>query len=190
MSFCFARMAFEASHHVLSGNPIAGIHDVADLGIHTTPGGAEMEPPPGMGSAVFGNARVLIVEDSEVQRTTLAGLVRLWGYDTETASDGLEALEKMRWFRPRVVISDLQMPRMGGMELLGALRSRVPDVHCIIVTGYGTFEKAEAATALGAIDYLEKPLDLERLREDLRRPAPSEGAGQSGSLLHNSAQAA
>ena len=143
-----------------------------------------------MGSEVFGRARVLIVEDSEIQRTTLADLVRLWGYDTETACDGLEALEKMPLFHPRVVISDLQMPRMGAIELLEVLRSRFRDVDCIIVTGYGSLEKGEAATALGAFDYLEKPLDLERLRADLRRLAPSEGAGQRGSLLHNSAQAA
>jgi CheY-like chemotaxis protein len=65
---------------------------------------------------VFGNARVLIVEDSEIQRTALAELVRLLGYDTETASDGLEALGKMSLFRPRVVISDVHMPRMGGID--------------------------------------------------------------------------
>jgi DNA-binding NtrC family response regulator len=148
--------------------------------------------PPGWGSAVFGNgnARVLIVEDSEIQRTLLADLVRLWGYDTETASDGLEALEKIPLFRPKVVISDLQMPGMGGIELLKALRSRVSDVACVIVTGHGSLEKAETVTALGAIDCLEKPVDLERLRADLLRLATGEGAGPQGSLLHNPAQAA
>ena len=139
---------------------------------------------------MFSNARVLIVEDNEIQRTTLADLVRLWGYDTETASDGLEALEKMPSFRPRVVISDLHMPRMGGVELLEVLRSRVPDVDCIIVTGYGTLEKADAVSALGAVDYLEKPVDLERLRTDLHRLASGEGSDPPGSLLHNPAQAA
>jgi DNA-binding NtrC family response regulator len=122
---------------------------------------------------VFGNARVLIVEDSEIQRTTLADVVRLWGYETETASDGLEALEKLPLFRPKVVISDLQMPRMGGIELLEVLRSRVPEVDCIIVTGHGTSDNAEAVTALGAIDCLQKPVDSERLRADLRRLAPT-----------------
>src|SRR5215471_4317736 len=115
------------------------------------------------GDAVFGkgNARVLIAEDSEIQRTTLAVLVRLWGFDTETASDGLEALQKIPLFRPKVVISDLQMPRMGGIELLEVLRSKVPNVACIILTGYGTPETAEAVAALGAIDFLEKPVDPE-----------------------------
>ena len=143
-----------------------------------------------MGSAVFGtgNARVLLVEDSEIQRTMLADLVRLWGYDTETASDGLEALQKIPLFHPRVVISDLQMPRMGGIELLEVLRSKVPDVACIIVTGDGTLETAEAVAALGAIDFLEKPVDPERLRADLLRLAPGERAGPS--LLHHPSQAA
>ena len=127
-----------------------------------------------------GNARVLIVEDSEIQRMLLADLVRLWGYQTETASDGHEALQKISFFRPRVVISDLQMPRMGGIELLEVLRRTLPDVACIIVTGYGTFEHAEVATQLGAIDYLEKPVDLQRLRADLERLVPGEGAGPPG----------
>ena len=174
----------------MSGNLIARIHDAAYVRIHITPGGASDRTTLGMGSAVFGNARVLIVEDSEIQRMLLADLVRLWGYETDTASDGHEALQKMPLFRPRVVISDLQMPRMGGIELLEVLRRRVPDVDCIIVTGYGTFEQAEAATQLGAIDYLEKPVDLERLREDLERLAPSEGSGPPCSLMHNPAQAA
>ena len=136
------------------------------------------------------NARVLIVEDGELQRTMLADLVRLWGYDTETASDGLEALERISLFRPKIVISDLQMPRMGGIELLEVLRSKVPDVACIILTGYRSSEKAEAVTALGAIDYLEKPVEVERLRADLLRLGPGKGAGPPGSLLHNPAPAA
>jgi len=161
-------------------------------GIHNT-GERELKPPPERGSAVLGNGnapRVLIVEDNEIQRATLADLVRLWGYECETASDGLQALEKMPLFRPRVLISDLQMLRMGGIELLEVLRSRLPDVDCIVVTGCGTFEQKQAAAALGAIDYLEKPVDLERLRADLQRLAPSQGPGSPGFRLHHAAQAA
>src|SRR5262249_30871984 len=143
--FVFSGLGFAAPQHVPSGKSLAGVHDVGYVGVHKNLRGARDGATLGMGFAVFGNAKVLIVEDSESQRTTLAELVRLWGYDTETASDGLEDLEKMPLFRPRIVISDLQMPRMGGIELLEVLRSRVPDVDCIIVTGYGTPEKAEAA---------------------------------------------
>jgi DNA-binding NtrC family response regulator len=115
--------------------------------------------------------RVLVVEDSEVQRTALAELVRLWGYDTEVTSDGLEALKKMLWFRPQIVILDLQVPRVGGIELLEALRN-VPDIDCIVLSACGSLEKADAQTVRGAVDYLEKPVDLERLRGDLLRLAP------------------
>ncbi len=143
-----------------------------------------------MGFRMFGNTRVLIVEDDEIVRATLAELLRLWGYETETASNGLEALEKTPSFHPRVVISDLQMPRMGGIELLEALRSSRPYVNCIIITGYGTLERSEVVTALGAIDYLEKPVDLERLRADLQRCADqvSVQACPAPSCLHNSAR--
>ncbi len=120
---------------------------------------------------MFGNTRVMVVEDGEIERVALAELLRFWGYETETASDGLEALEKMPSFRPGLVISDLQMPGMGGIELLEALRKSHPDVDCIIVTGYGALEKADLVTALGALDYLEKPVDPERLRIDLRKCA-------------------
>ncbi len=114
--------------------------------------------------------RVMVVEDNEIARVTLAELLRYWGYETETACDGLEALGKMPSFHPGVVISDLQMPRMGGRELLEALRG-IPDVDCIIITGCDAPEKAGAVTAMGAIDYLEKPVDLERLQTDLQRCA-------------------
>jgi DNA-binding NtrC family response regulator len=125
---------------------------------------------PGKSSGMFGNKRVMVVEDDEIVRATLAELLQYWGYETATACDGLDALGKMPSFQPGIVISDLQMPRMGGMELLEALRV-VPDVDCIIITGCDSRERADAVTALGAIDYLEKPVDLERLRADLQRCA-------------------
>jgi CheY-like chemotaxis protein len=64
------------------------------------------------------NARILIVEDDPHERQGLADLLSLWGYETETAADGSEALEKISSFNPAVVISDLRMPRVTGMELL------------------------------------------------------------------------
>ncbi len=61
--------------------------------------------------------RVLIVEDEENERTGLAELVSSWGYRTDTAADGLEALEKVAAFSPSIVVTDVKMPRMGGIEL-------------------------------------------------------------------------
>ena len=62
--------------------------------------------------------RVLIVEDEENERTGLSELVSGWGYRTDTAADGVEALEKIPVFAPSIVITDVKMPRMGGMELV------------------------------------------------------------------------
>ena len=114
-------------------------------------------------------ARVLVVEDDRTARDALAELIRIWGYQPETASDGLEALERMRDSHPSVLISDLQMPRMGGVELLKTLETIAPDVSCIVLTSEGSAEEAALARAAGAVDLLEKPVDARRLRRDLQR---------------------
>jgi CheY-like chemotaxis protein len=69
--------------------------------------------------------RILIVEDEENERTGLAELVTSWGYRTETAGDGQEGLQKATQWTPSIVITDLKMPRMGGLELLERLASRL-----------------------------------------------------------------
>ena len=72
--------------------------------------------------------RVLIVEDEENERTGLAELVSGWGYRTDTAADGVEALEKIPGFAPAIVITDVKMPRMGGMELVERLSDTTPSI--------------------------------------------------------------
>ncbi len=67
--------------------------------------------------------RVLVVDDEESQRTALAGMIALWGYAVETAADGEEALDKLQSFGAHVLVTDLKMPRMDGMELLQRLRA-------------------------------------------------------------------
>lgn len=120
---------------------------------------------PTMGSSTT----VVVVDDDAATRGALAQLLQMWGYHPETASDGVEALEKVRSSRPMIVISDLRMPRLGGLEFLRALRSGSPDIHCIIVTADGSWETAAQARTLGVVDLLEKPVDLQRLRLDLKR---------------------
>ena len=115
------------------------------------------------------STKVLVVDDDATTRGALAQLLQMWGYQPETASDGMEALEKARSSRPMIVISDLRMPRMGGMEFLSALRCGSPHVRCIIITSDGSWETAAQARRLGAVDLLEKPVDLHRLRVDLKK---------------------
>jgi DNA-binding NtrC family response regulator len=110
----------------------------------------------------------LIVEDDAHERQGLADLLSLWGYETETARDGSEAVEKVSTFNPDVVISDLRMPRMTGMELLREVHEKQPGLSFIMLTGQGSIEEAVEATKLGAFNFLEKPLDGKRLQVELR----------------------
>jgi DNA-binding NtrC family response regulator len=114
------------------------------------------------------NGRILIVEDDADERQGLADLLSVWGYETETASDGSEALEKVTSFNPAVVISDLRMPGMTGMELLRQVHESLSGLNFIMLTGQGTIEEAVEATKLGAFNFLEKPLDTKRLQVELR----------------------
>jgi len=108
--------------------------------------------------------RVLIVEDDQSARVGLVQLVQRWGFVTEAASDGVEALEKVTSFRPAIVITDLVMPRMDGLALLRALREQGADVTTLLLTAQGTVETAVDAMKDGAYDYLTKPVDLQRLK--------------------------
>ncbi len=111
--------------------------------------------------------RVLIVEDEENERTGLAELVSGWGYRTETAADGVEALEKVASFAPAIVITDVKMPRMDGMELVQRLAEMAESVAVVMVTAQKTTETAFHAGRLGVQDYIEKPIDFRRLRSIL-----------------------
>ncbi|MGO9574118.1 MAG: sigma-54-dependent transcriptional regulator, partial [Terriglobales bacterium] len=111
--------------------------------------------------------RVLIVEDEENERTGLAELVSGWGYRTDTAADGMEALEKIPTFAPSIVITDVKMPRMGGMELVEKLADLAQSIAVVMVTAQKATDTAFHAGRLGVQDYIEKPIDFRRLRSIL-----------------------
>ena len=113
--------------------------------------------------------RILVVEDDANERRGLADLLTAWGYETQVAADGEEALEKLSSFEPQLLISDLRMPRMTGMELLRRLREEAPEVNTIMLTGQATIEEAVEATKLGAFNFIEKPIDPKRLQVELRK---------------------
>ena len=108
--------------------------------------------------------RVLIVEDDAAQRLGLQQLLRGWGFTAEAAIDGQDALEKLPGFGPTIVLSDLVMPRLGGLDLLAALRQEDPDITVVLMTAQGTVETAVSAIKQGDYDYLAKPIDPARLR--------------------------
>ncbi len=112
--------------------------------------------------------KVLIVEDEENERTGLAELVSAWGYRAETAKDGAEGLEKIAAWSPSIIVTDMKMPRMGGLELLEKLALDDQTRAVIVVTAQGTIDSAVQAMRMGAYDYITKPIDTARLRTILQ----------------------
>ena len=108
--------------------------------------------------------RVLIVEDDPATRSGLAELVQAWGFQTDEAADGEEAMRKVTTFRPAIIVSDLVMPRMGGADLLRALKDQLSNITLILLTAQGTVDSAVEAIKEGAYDYLSKPVDPQRLQ--------------------------
>jgi DNA-binding NtrC family response regulator len=108
--------------------------------------------------------RILIVEDDSAARIGLQQLIRGWGFDVETAADGEQALAQIEAFHPAIVLTDLVMPKMGGLDLLRKVQETGDPITTVILTAQGTVETAVEAIKQGAYDYLTKPVDLQRLR--------------------------
>ncbi len=116
--------------------------------------------------------RVLIVDDEESQRAGLAAMIASWGFSTDTAADGVEALEKLNASPVHVLVTDLKMPRMDGVELLRRLAVQGGAPPAIVVTAFGSIETAVSIVHdLGAFWFLEKPIEPRALRVLLERAA-------------------
>ncbi|MCC6588681.1 MAG: sigma-54-dependent Fis family transcriptional regulator [Bryobacterales bacterium] len=116
--------------------------------------------------------RVLIVDDEENQRLGLASMISSWGFRTETAADGVEALEKWPGYDPQVLLTDMMMPRLDGAELLRRLNTSGNMVPSIVITAFGNIETALTTMhELGAFWFLEKPIQPQVLRFLLERAA-------------------
>jgi DNA-binding NtrC family response regulator len=121
-------------------------------------------------TATLPSARILIADDEEAQRNGLASIIRSWGFGTDTAADGQEALEKLLATPFSVLITDLKMPRMDGFELLRRLPVENIQVPAIVLTAFGNIETAVSTMhELGAFWFLEKPIQPSVLRVLLER---------------------
>ena len=98
--------------------------------------------------------KILIVEDEFHARTGLTELIASWGYRTECAADGVEALEKIQEWSPAIVVTDLKMPRMDGMELLRRVGEMPERMAVVMLTAQGSIESAVNAMRMGAYDYI------------------------------------
>ncbi|MGD2069702.1 MAG: sigma-54 dependent transcriptional regulator [Gemmatimonadota bacterium] len=113
-------------------------------------------------------ARILIVDDEGAIRDALCQLFEYEGHEVEAAGDGPDALEAYDTFRPDLTFLDVKMPGMDGIEVLGRMRESDPGALVVMVSGHGTIDTAVEATRKGAYDFLEKPLDSDRLLVTLR----------------------
>ncbi|HRD79260.1 MAG TPA: sigma-54 dependent transcriptional regulator [Saprospiraceae bacterium] len=108
-------------------------------------------------------AKILIVDDEAAIRRTLREILQFEKYDVDEAADGLEGLVKVKQKSYDVILLDIKMPKMDGMEALERIQELSPDTPVIMISGHGTIETAVEAVKKGAFDFLSKPPDLNRL---------------------------
>jgi DNA-binding NtrC family response regulator len=109
------------------------------------------------------NGRILIVDDESNARNALAEILREEGYSCETAADGFKGLGRFAEFEPDLVLTDLKMPGMDGVEFLTKVRERSPGLPVVVMTAFGAVDTAVQAMRSGAIDYLNKPINTGEL---------------------------
>jgi DNA-binding response OmpR family regulator len=112
---------------------------------------------------------LLIVDDEKNIRLTLSQALEILEVETDTAANGEEALVKLKEREFGLILLDLKMPGMDGMEVLRRVREIRPDIRIIIITAYGTVESAVEAMKLGAVDFIQKPFSPEEIRELVSR---------------------
>jgi DNA-binding NtrC family response regulator len=115
------------------------------------------------------SARILVVEDEPALRLTLKEALASEGYAVETAADGAEATKALERPRLALVLLDLRLPDVEGLDLLERILERRPGVPVVMITAYSTIETAVAAMRAGAADFLPKPFSLQELRETVAR---------------------
>jgi two-component system nitrogen regulation response regulator NtrX len=113
-------------------------------------------------------SNILIIDDEKAIRKTLSEILSYEGYKIEEASDGEEGLKRFREKNYDVVLCDIKMPKLDGIEFLDKARESNPDIPVIMISGHGTIETAVEAVKKGAYDYISKPPDLNRLLITIR----------------------
>ncbi|MGA7874745.1 MAG: response regulator [Desulfoferrobacter sp.] len=113
--------------------------------------------------------KVLLVDDEEEFAFALAERLQMRGLDTKIVHNGEQALFMVQDYVPEVVLLDLKMPGMDGLEVLRRVKKTHPQVQVVILTGHGSQKDAEIARRLGAFAYLQKPADISEIVDTLKR---------------------
>ena len=134
-----------------------------------------MEPPPPL--------RVLVVDDEESLRFFLTRGLKKAGYSVEEASDGAIAIERISKIPYDVVLTDMVMPKISGLDVLSAVHQMDKDAIVILMTAHGTVENAIDALRLGAFDYIEKPFEIKELMITIERGLERRGVERENRKL-------
>jgi nitrogen regulation protein NR(I) len=124
-------------------------------------------------------SRVLVVDDEANLRKVLAAMLRKDGYEVTVAEDGEQALAEFEKNGADVIVSDLVMPRLGGMDILTKVKAARPDVPVIIITAHGTVDSAVEAIKAGAFDYITKPFEHSEIRAVVAKAARTQEANHA-----------
>ncbi|TET39713.1 MAG: response regulator [Dehalococcoidia bacterium] len=116
-----------------------------------------------------GKDTILVIDDEKAVLDSCSQVLTKDGYRTDTSEDGVSGLQKIREIKPDLVLVDLKMPGMSGMELLGKIRDIDPNIVAVVITGYATIESAVEAMKRNAYDFLPKPFTPDQLRIVTRR---------------------
>ena len=129
--------------------------------------------------------RILVVDDEANARQALAELLKDEGFAVETAADAFKAMHKLQEFSPDVVLTDLKMPGMDGLEFMRRAQDEDPDRAVVVMTAYGAVDTAVAAMRQGAADYIQKPINLDQLSVVLDRALERRQLRQETKLLRS-----
>ena len=127
--------------------------------------------------------RVLVVDDEENLRLVVRTFLKREGYEVEVAASGEEALALVETFGPDVILTDVRMPRMGGLELLATLKAKGNDCTVIVMSAYGNVDLALEAMKAGAYDYIQKPFKAEEVVLTLRKAEERESLRRENRAL-------
>jgi two-component system response regulator AtoC len=129
--------------------------------------------------------RVLVVDDEENLRLVLKTLLRRHGYEVESAATGEEALALVDSFGPDVVLTDVRMPKMGGLDLLASMKAKGNDATVIVMSAYGNMDLAIDAMKAGAYDYVQKPFKNDEVVLALRKAEERESLRRENRALRD-----
>src|SRR3569832_606098 len=135
--------------------------------------------------AVMNPSKVLVVEDDGALREALSDTLQLAGYSVVSAADGSSALDILAKHKMDIVVSDVQMQPMDGNALLKQIKKEYPTLPVVLITAYGTVEKAVSAMHEGAADYLVKPFEADVLVNVVDRYAQQGGEDHAGLIAHD-----